>query len=144
MNPLLLLKLVNPKVWIVLAIVAATALGLGYTYRRGGDAPRAEIAARVKADQVAALQRLKNVERTNDENTRRTAALNRELARLRGLAEFQPGASGAGCPQDWVCYDRAEFTGAYRDLVREVREVAGEGTKIGIDLDSGKEFERGN
>lgn len=146
MNPLALLKLVNPRVWLAIALLAAFATFTGYVYRKGGDAPRAELAAIKQAAAAAALHRLKNVERTNDENTRRTTALNRELARLRGLAEFSagPGPAGSRCPEGQLCYDEAEYTGAYRDLVREVRESAGEGAKVEIDLDSARDFENGN
>lgn len=140
------LKVLDPRVWIAIALVVATAAALGYTYHLGGEAPRAVIAERLKSDQLARLHRMKNVERTNDENTRRTNALNAELARLRGLPEFTPGPGPAGskCPEGQLCYDEAEYVGAYRDLVREIREIAGEGTKVEIDLDSAKDFERGN
>jgi hypothetical protein len=138
-------KLLNPKLWLVLAIVAATAGGLWYTYRLGGDAPRAVIAARAAADAKQALHQLKNKERTDAENTRRTAALNRELARLRDQPprplDTPPDSK---CPAAQICFDGAEFDRARGELYREVRQIAGEGAKVELDLDSARDWANGD
>lgn len=140
------LKLLDPRIWIALALVVVTTAVLGYTYHLGGEGPRAELAAKVKAEQAAALQRMKNVERTNEENDRRTAALNARLAELlrKPPADLGPAPAGSRCPEGQLCFDGPEFTRARGEFYSEVRQIAGEGTKVGIDLGSAKDFERGN
>lgn len=130
----------------------ALALALSVQTHRLESA-QASVATMEQADQdrataaaVQALHDAKNKERTDNENATRTAALNRELARLRARPEFvAPEAPPAsGCPATQVCFDGAEFQRAYRDLAREVREVAGQCTKVGIDLDSAKDWANGD
>lgn len=147
------LKLLDPKIWIALALAAVVAGTLGYTYKLGGDAPRTEVkrlkdldSARLQAEarEHARLQR--NVERQNEENTRRSTALERELARLRGGPVFTlPGApAGSKCPEGAVCFDRAQFFGEYGKFRTEIREIAGQCSKVAIDLDTAIESENGN
>jgi hypothetical protein len=137
------LKLVNPKVWIVLAIVAATALGLGYTYRKGGDAPRAEIAAMKQAQAVEAARQLKNKERADEEAKSRSAAVGRELDRLRGLAGLTPGVPVGTKRPDLIAFDRAEFDRALRDYEGEVQEVLGVCAAAVVDLDVARDWAKG-
>lgn len=134
------MKLVDPKVWIALAIVAATAAALGYTYKLGGDAPRAEITAMKQAAAVEAARQLKNKERTDAENDRRTAALNRELARLRKLASLTPGILPETKRPDLIAFDRALFDRALREYEAEVQGLLGEGAKAVVDVDSTREW----
>lgn len=141
-----MLSWLNPKIWLALALLAALAAGTAYVYRSGGAAPRAELAARDRADDVAALQRARNAERTNDENDSRTAALSRELKRLREQPKFAPGPApiASKCPEGQLCFDSAEFAGAYGVFRGEIREIAGQCAKVELDLDSARKFENGN
>lgn len=147
------LKLLSPKFWIVLALVASTAGALGYTFYLGGEAPRTEVKrlkdlddARLAAEGREAARLARNKERIDEENARRTAALDAELARLRSLAvlPLPPAPAGSSCPGGQVCFDRPQFDRARGEFYSEVRSIAGEGTKMSIDRDSAIESANGN
>lgn len=125
-----------------LGLAIALALWTAGVYRAGGAGPRAELEALTIAAEAEAADDLENKERTDAENARRIADLNRELARLRKQPAYVAPAApaGSGCPPAQVCFDRAEFERAYRKLVEGVRGVAAEGSQIAIDLDSARDW----
>lgn len=138
--------LLNPKLLAALAVAALTAAALWYTYRLGGDAPREQIKARERADAVEYSRQLRNKERTDEESERRAVATAAELDRLRKLPKWEPGPAPAQtrCPDDQVCYDRAEFTAATRSQREEVRSIVGEGAKVADLLQDAQEWSRGD
>lgn len=146
MNPLALLKLVPAKFWLVLGIIAVTVATLGYTYRLGGEAPRAKLALIAEAQAKQALHELRNKERSDAEYDRRSAALQRAIAELqqRPLDPVGERPANSKCPAEQVCYDRPEFERAYRELAREVREVAAEGSALALELELAEEWADGN
>lgn len=159
MNPLALLKLVNPKVWAALAIAAATALVLGYTYKLGGDAPRAALAAHVAADRALAdryaaekraaeeRDRLEK-EKADAKRTADRAAAQRAIDELRHQRDSARAAflskapAGSSCSDGQVCFDGAQFRAAYGELVGRLRGAADECTAVEIDLDSAAAWAR--
>lgn len=144
MNPLALLKLVNPKVWLAVALLAVFATFTGYVYRKGGDAPRAELAAIRQASAVEAAHQLKNKERSDEEYSRKRAALERDLDRLRRRADLVPGTPASTSRPDLVAFDRAEFNRALREYRSGMDQIVGEGAKAVVDLDVSKDWARGN
>lgn len=136
---------------------------LGYTYHRGGDGPRAELEGylavqKIVSDQaVAERKRLKrNVEKVNEAHINRNAVLSHELARLRNELDSRPVRGPIGVPAetkrpDLVAFDRAEFDRAVQKREREEREfearvleLVGEGAKAVVDLDTAKDWARGD
>lgn len=152
MIPLWIFDVLKSKAfWI--AILAAALLGGAVHYKGKYDDAIAKVesmeqaeAARKKAAAAQALHELKNKERTDDENANRTADLNRELARLRGLAlnPIGPAPAASKCPEGQICFDAAEFDGARRNFYTELRSVAGDCKKVAIDLDSAKAWANGD
>ncbi len=113
------------------------------TYRveveAAGRAALAEVELR---EQLALL----NKETNDAENARRTAALNRHIARLRddvasrgALPEVRPGAERP----DLATFDRAELDRALREFIGEAAEIAGVGAAAVKDLDTAKVWAAG-
>lgn len=145
MNPLALLKLVPAKFWLVLGIIAVTVATLGYTYRLGGEAPRAALQARVDAEAKQRVHEIKNKERTDEEAKRRKSANDRLIAGLRERAlDLGQRPADSKCPVDQLCLVRADFERAYRELAGELRDEGARCTAIETDLDLAKEWARGN
>lgn len=129
-----------------LALVIAFAGWTGGVYWKGGEAPRAQLAAVAEAQAKQRMHELRNKERTDAEYTRRDADLRRTIARLRerpvDVAGERPASSR--CPDGQLCYDRAEFERAYGELVREIRELAAEGSALALELEVAEEWAHGD
>lgn len=141
--------LLSPKLWGAIALCAV----VGLVYYAGGIGPRGEVSvleekesARVRAVAVQAGHDLKNKERTNEENRRSHAALQRELDRLRAIpvGAIAPAPASSKCPEGQICFDSAEFDAARGRFYTRVREVAGQCTALAIDLDSARDWANGN
>lgn len=113
---------------------------------RGGVAALGEAAIRQRAITEAA--NIRNKERADEENRKRTAAV---AAAIRGLRNERDDArrrflsqapAGSVCPDGQVCFERADFERAYGELVDEIRALADEGTAVTIDLDTAKVWAR--
>lgn len=146
-------KLLSPKLWLAIALVVATALALGYAYKLGGDAPRAEVhrlvdlnTQRLAAEAAERARLHKEKEKIDAENKRRTAALTAERDGLRGQLVLALAANPAGskCPEGQVCFDRAELQRADGVFTERLRDLAASCTKVSIDLDSAAESANGN
>jgi hypothetical protein len=143
----------------VYGVIALTIVGLAwYADSQHDRAIKAEtqfknyrddvVAAGKRAEREADEQRdrdKKRQERANEANERNTAALNRELIRLRANNATQmllpPAPAGSSRP-DLACFDRAEFIGAARKRGDRVLEIVGAGAKATVDLDDAKTWAR--
>lgn len=78
-------------------------------------------------DHETALERLRaDVERVRHE---------RDSARS---AFLSAAPAGSKCPDGQICVDRAEYLGAYRGLISEVRSAGDEGSEVTVDLNTAK------
>lgn len=100
-------------------------------------------AAEAKAKGAADKQRK---EKADAENKVAFGKLNARIGELRhqrdsaisGFLSATP--PGSRCPDGQTCFERAEYLGAYRELVQEVRGAADEGAAVVIDLDTAKRW----
>lgn len=106
--------------------------------------------ARQRAEAIAAHDELLK-EEADEEHRQALDTLRADVGRLRRERDdarsrfLPPTAAGPGSP-DLACFDRAEYLGAYRDLVSEIRGAVDEGSKAVIDLNAAKRWvgERGH
>jgi hypothetical protein len=161
---LALIKMVPLKWWGIAALVLALGvqtlrLDFAQSDLRETKSAHAAYAAQVSADNMAlkvavskreADEAVKK-EKADAENVRTVSVLAGHLDRMRrerddARANFLPPASasaGSKCPDGQVCLDRAEYLGAYRELVQEVRGAGDEGTSAVTDLDTAKKWAQG-
>lgn len=137
--------------WIAIVLLIATNVGT-FKLWRGAVQDLTDYTARVEA---LGEQAKKETERINAENKankektdanykRTTAALQRELNRLRltsGGNLSSPPAS-ADSP-DRTCFDPAKFATALRELDQGLLGVIETGSQAVVDLDSAKEWAKG-
>ena len=148
------LKLLDPKMWLAIAVFVLFA---GYTaavYHAGGVGPRAKLTAftvevkakgeaqekETKAKDAASKERQRLA---NEENIRTKRALNIALNSLRNS---RPGSSyvpkppaGSGRP-DLACYDRSEFVGAVGSFIEGARRLVDEGSAGAVDLNTARQW----
>lgn len=142
--------------WKLVAVGVLVAIlgAYGVTMRTQRDIARAEysdfrreiaVAAQAAAEQ--ALKRTiadeKRKEESDAAHAKTVATLTDSIGRLRlerddARSRFLPPTAAAPDRPDLACFDRAEYLGAYRDLVSEVRGPADEGTAATVDLDAAK------
>ena len=102
-----------------------------------------------QAERAAEAQKAADLKRkkvSDDENQRSTAALDRELVRLRAnnaSRSFVPPTPAGSSRPDLACYDRAEFDRALRAFDAGSVGLAGEGTKNTVDLNSARGWAQG-
>jgi hypothetical protein len=92
---------------------------------------------------VRKLKDMKNKERTDEEVTRRTAALNATIAGLRNeraRGSFVPAAPAASGSPDRAAFDRAELERAIRGLDQGVQGLVDEGSAAVIKLDESRRW----
>ena len=145
--------LMNP--WVLLVLLSTITGAFFYGLHTGnarlesyqvavravGQAQEARTADRIKSDKKAK-------EKANVENTRTKRALDVALNSLRVTAASRsnlPSAPTGSVRPDFICFDRADLTGAFRhraegvDRFRSrVLELIGEGAANTVDLDTAK------
>lgn len=140
----------SPKLWGAIALVVV----VGVVYYAGGIGPRGEITlleqkedARLEKEKRQAVVDFKNKERTDEENARTRAALDRQLAGLRESIGNTPlGFGDDPVHPDLITFDRAEFTRSLQSYRLGVAGLVAEGAACVADLDSLKAWDksRGN
>ena len=148
------LKMLDPKVWMAIALFVAFAAYTGAVYHAGGVGPRArldtfkaEVRAAGEAQAKAAkVEDARNKERwrlANEENARTKSALTIALNSLRHnrpSSSFVPGAAPGSKRPDLACYDRSEFVGALGGFIEGARGLADEGTAGAVDLNTARKW----
>lgn len=103
----------------------------------------------VAAERTAALAdatNARNKERADEENRKRTAAVNATIRSLRAARDdarrrlLSAAPAGSKCPDGQACFDGADFERAYGKLVGELRAIADEGTQVTTDLNTAKRW----
>ena len=158
------LSLIPGKVWEYLAIALLLAGFGAFCYVKGGEGPKAQLAAKTaqmdafvaqtrtlgeQAQKAADARKLADQqakETADAQNAAAVAANNATVSKLRhDLAartnsHYLPPAPPASSRPDLACYDRAALELALGKFIGDVRGLADEGTKATIDLVTAKNW----
>ena len=156
------LSLIPAKAWEYLAVAIALAAFGGFCYVKGGEGPKAQLAAktaqmdafvaqtktlgeqaqkaadsRKKADQLAKENADHENAVTAAANAATVAKLRHDLA-ARTSGNYLPAAPASSPNPALACFDRPNLERALGDFIAGIRGLADEGTAAAIDLNTAK------